>query len=123
MNKESTPSKTKTITYYKPTPVLTSYPPQYKHPDGTIKLYPPEPEVDFQIKVPVDEQESEKILKASISLAELLFEGLTIGDFGGIAREYGEIVEKAIRQKVQIDSDIVEKHLNKLRKEFCDGYL
>lgn len=123
MNKENTPpSKTKTITYYKPTPVLASHPPQHKHPDGTIKLYPPEPEVDFQIKVPVDEQESEKILKASISLAELLFEGLTIGDFGSIAQEYGEIVEEAIKQKVQIDSDIVEKHLNKLRKEFYRGY-
>ena len=56
MNKE-----TKTITYYKPTLVLTTYPPQYEHPDGTIRLYPPEPEIDFKIEVPMDYENSKKL--------------------------------------------------------------
>lgn len=55
--------ETKTIIYYKPKLVLTTYPPQYEHPDGIIRLYPPEPEIDFQIEVPMDDENSKKLQK------------------------------------------------------------
>ena len=58
---------------------------------------------------------------ASEALADLLFEGLTIGDFGPIATCSAEIVKEAMEMNVQINPQTVMEHLNQRKKEFIEG--
>lgn len=58
---------------------------------------------------------------ASIALAELLFEGIDIGDFSSWARECGDKVEEAVMKVEDIDMKVVRDHLNKLRNDWRNG--